>query len=408
MKKKLAALLLGTMMVVSVVGCGADEEKEVVESTESEEATEEVSAEPAASGAFDLKAGDYVTLSDYENIAVTISKDYEMNDEELEKYITNWMDSEGPYYKEVTDRTVIKEGDIVNLDYVGKLDGVAFDGGTAENQLIDVYNNRSADGTTYIEGFTDGIKGASVGDVVDCDVTFPENYGNADLAGKEVVFTFTINSIQKPMTFDEFDDAYVAENIEDAETVDELREQLEKECEQQLAYYKWYDISTQIQTYLKDSCTVEIPEDYLSARVADYKKQFVEYYCGGDESQLETVISTYFGSTSEEMEESWKTEQESSIRIELILQAIAEEMGLTLDEEKFASYAASMVSGNGYGTEETMYALYGYGDAAYGEQYFRELYVCNMALEELTKNAEVTVDATPEESEAAEETEVKE
>lgn len=397
MKKKLVALLLSAVMVLSVAGCGADK-GDAVDGTETVETTETGTSEPSASGAFELNAGDCVTLCDYENIDVTISGDYEMSDEALETYITSWMEYSGPFFKEVTDRTVIEEGDIVNLDYVGKLDGVAFDGGSAENQYIDVYNNTSADGGAYIDGFTDGIKGASVGDVVDCDVTFPENYGNADLAGKAVVFTFTINSIQEPMTWDDFDDAYVSENF-GVETVEELRTQLQSGLSDQMDYYKWYEVSTQVQSYLTDNCTVEIPEDYLAARVADYKKQFIEYYCGGDESQLEEIVSTYFGNTVEEMEESWKEEQESSIKLELILGAIADEMGLEFDEEEYDSYVESMVSGSGYESAEAMYELYGYGDAAYGEKYFKDIYVCNLALEQLVDNAQVTVDPTLTESE---------
>lgn len=406
MKKKLVALLLSAVMVLSVAGCGSEEGEAVTEATETTETTEAASSEPCASGAFDLKASDYVTLCDYENIAVTISDDYEMSEEALETYIASWMEYSGPFYKEVTDRTVIEEGDVVNLDYVGKLDGVAFDGGSAEDQLIDVYNNASVDGNTYIDGFTDGIKGASVGDVVDCDVTFPENYGNADLAGQEVVFTFTINSIQEPMTWDDFDDAYVSENL-GVETVEDLHTQLQQGLADQLDYYKWYEISTQTQAYLKDNCTVEIPEDYLEARVADYKKQFVEYYCGGDESQLESIVSTYFGKTVEEMEESWKEEQESSIRIELILCAIVDEMGLELDEEEYTTYVEGMVSSGGYESAEAMYALYGYGDAAYGESYFKDIYMCNLALEQLVNEAQVTVDPTLAESEEADVTEAE-
>lgn len=403
MKKKLVTLLLSAMMVVSVVGCGFEEGEKVAETTE---ATETAASEACASAAFDLKASDYVTLCDYENIDITISGDYEMSDEALETYITSWMDYSGPFLREVTDRTVIEEGDIVNLDYVGKLDGVAFDGGTAEDQNIDVYNNASVDGTTYIDGFTDGIKGASVGDVVDCDVTFPENYGNADLAGKAVVFTFTINSIQEPMAWDDFDDAYVSEKL-GVETVEDLRTQLQQGLSDQLDYYKWYEISNQTQDYLMDNCTVEIPEDYLAARVADYKKQFVDYYCSGDESQLETVVSTYFGNTVEEMEASWKEEQESSIQLELILSAIADEMGLEFNEEEYASYAENMISSGGYESEKAMYELFGYGDAAYGERYMKNVYVCNLALEELVNNVQVTVDPTLTESEEVDVTEAE-
>lgn len=391
MKKRVVALLLSTMMAMTLIGCGSNEGNTADSTEELVESTETTAGEPSASSVFDLNPADYVTLCDYKNIAVTISDEYEMSDEALETYIVSWMDYAGPFYKEVEGKTVIEEGDVVNLDYVGKLDGVAFDGGTAEDQLIDVYKNASVDGTTFIDGFTDGIKGASVGDVVDCDVTFPENYGNADLAGKDVVFTFTINSIQEPMVFEDFDDAYVAENF-NVENVAALEEQLKQGLGDQLEYYRWYEISNQVQSYLTDNCTVEVPEDYLAARVADYRRQFIDYYCGGDEEQLDEVASTYFGNTAEELEEGWKQEQQSGIQMELILGAIAAELGLQMDEEEYESYVEDMVSSGGYESKDALYELYGYGDIVYGERYLKDIYICNLALKQLTEDADVTVD----------------
>lgn len=90
----------------------------------------------------------------------------------------------------VSSETTAKLGDLVNIDYTGKLDGVAFEGGTAQNQVVEVNQ-----GTDYIDGFCEGIAGHSVGETFDVNVTFPENYGSADLAGKDVVFTMTLNSI---------------------------------------------------------------------------------------------------------------------------------------------------------------------------------------------------------------------
>lgn len=393
MKKKMVALLLGTMLVIAITGCGSNAGNTADSTEELVESTEKAAGEPSACSRFDLNPADYVTLCDYESIAVAISDAYEMSDEALETYIASWMDYAGPFYKEVEGKTVIEEGDIVSLDYVGKLDGVAFDGGTAEDQLIDVYKNASVDGTTYIDGFTDGIKGASVGDVVDCDVTFPESYGNEDLAGKDVVFTFTIHSIQEPMSFEDFDDAYVAENFS-VENVTEFKKQLEEGLANQLEYYRWYEISNQVQSYLKDNCTVEVPEDYLAARVADYRRQFIDYYCNGEEEELETVASTYFGNTAEELEEGWKVEQKSEIELELILGAIAAELGLQLDEEEYTAYMENMVSAGGYESMDAMYEYYGYGDVSYGERYLRDIYMCNLSLEQLSENADVTVDAS--------------
>ena len=222
-------------------------------------------------------------LCDYNNVSITITGDYEVDDREVKTTFAEMFTNYGPFYKADPDKKTIEEGDIVDVDYVGKLDGEAFEGGSAKNQKIDVYKNASVTGTGYIEGFTEGLKGASVGDVIDCDVTFPEDYGNAELAGKAVVFTFTVNSIQKEMTLEDVDDAFAKEQFQ-VETVDEMYGVVRDSLEQQAEYLKQRDTYMALQSYLVDNCTVEVPEDYLMARVSDYKNQYIMYYCGGDES----------------------------------------------------------------------------------------------------------------------------
>lgn len=397
MKKKTVALMLSVMMALGAAGCGSDKAGSADGSTEAVESTEAAGADNTAdtsvtslSGAFDLKGSDYVKLCDYNAINVTITGDYDVDDEAVQEYFKSMFESYGPFYTEDTDKTTIGEGDIVNVDYVGKLDGVAFDGGTAENQNIDVYANASPDGMTYIEGFTDGLKGASVGDVIDCDVTFPENYGNTDLAGKAVVFTFTVNSIQKEMKLEDVDDNFAKEQF-DVDTVDEMYEQIRTYMGQSAEYNKNRDTYLAVQDYLVDNCEVDVPEDYLAARVADYKRQFIEQNCGGDESQLEDYLTNYYGKTAEEMEEYWNEGMEKSIRLELAMDAIAEELGIEADEEELSAYAQQLVTQNGYESVEAMYNIYGYGDTAYGERYFRELYLYDLALDKIIENVTVTV-----------------
>ncbi len=92
----------------------------------------------------------------------------------------------------------VEEGDIANIDYVGKKDGVAFDGGTANGYDLEIGSD------SFIDGFEDGLIGKEIGSTVDLNLTFPESYGNADLAGQDVVFTVKINSVQH--TFSELND----------------------------------------------------------------------------------------------------------------------------------------------------------------------------------------------------------
>lgn len=98
------------------------------------------------------------------------------------------------------------------MDYTGYLDGDAFDGGSATDTMIDVANNCDAtQKTNYIDGFSDGLVGAKVGDEVSSDVTFPENYQSSDLAGKKTTFKFKIKGIYKPVTMDTLTDDMVAD-----------------------------------------------------------------------------------------------------------------------------------------------------------------------------------------------------
>ncbi len=401
MKKRVIVLLLGTMLAMTAVSCGnaGEKENQTAEGTEQapgENTEESVTAESAA---FDISAKEHVTLCDYSAIPVTITGDYEEDDADVEQYYEQMITSNGPYYEPDETRDVIGEGDIVNVDYVGKLDGEAFQGGTAENQNIDVYNNSAAGGATgYIEGFTEGLKGASVGDVIDHDVTFPEDYGNQDLAGKAVVFTFTVNSIQKEITADAIDDAFVKEKF-GAESIEEMKKQVRTYLENTASYNKQNDTFSAIQKYLLDNCTVEVPQDFLAARVSDYRRQFIESNCGGDESQLETYLSTYYGKTAEEIEKEWSDGMEDGIALELIMGAIAEELGTTIDEEKYAEFLKSASANSGYESEEAMFKMYGYGDVEYGKEYVRKLYLYDQALNELMETAKVTVEK-PEENAA--------
>lgn len=395
MRKRLTAWILAAGMLI-VAGCGSQGDGEMgdTETVQPEGSgiadLPEAEWKPAAA-AFELNGSDYVTLCDYSAIPVTLTGDYTVDDADVQEYFSQVFEYYAPFYVTDTQKTVIGDGDIVNVDYVGKLDGVPFDGGSAENQMIDVDNNSSVGyyASPYIAGFTDGLKGAAVGDVIDCDVTFPENYGNTELAGKAVVFTFTVNAILKEVSsVEEIDDTFAQEQFS-VDTVEEMygvvRDALTAGAEQT----RLSDIIQGVQDYLLDNCTVEIPQDYLEARVSDYRHQFIENYCSGDESQLETFLSEYYGKSVEEMEETWYDGMEQTISIEFVTDAIAQELGIQVDEAEYAEYVARAVEEEYCSTADELYALYGYGDAAYGEKYFRDIYRYSRTLEVLAESAAV-------------------
>lgn len=160
MKRKIIAILLVCMAVSSAAGCGT--KGGAAADTETEILTE--GTEAALSGSsLDLKynAEDYVKLGDYMNTEVTLKEaDYTVTEESVNNYVDQLISYSKPYLPDET-KTVVEKGDIVDVNYVGKKDGVAFDGGTAENQMIDTGANADAvQGTGFIEGFSDALIGA--------------------------------------------------------------------------------------------------------------------------------------------------------------------------------------------------------------------------------------------------------
>ena len=127
-----------------------------------------------------------LTLAEYKGITLdTSSNEY---GEFYDNVIISDIKNNSLYIKK-TEGTV-SEGDIANIDYVGKKDGVAFEGGTDEGYDLEIGSN------SFIEGFESGLIGAEIGKTIDLNLTFPEDYGNEELNGADVVFTVTVNSVQ--------------------------------------------------------------------------------------------------------------------------------------------------------------------------------------------------------------------
>lgn len=392
MKKRLLALLMCMTCVFSMTACGGSEGTEIAngEQNSTEVATEDnMPVSDLAKHTF--KYSEYVTLGDYSAIPVEMTDDYVITDEDVEDYIQEWFNYYGPFYKADDTKTVVEAGDIVNVDYVGKLDGVAFDGGSAQGQLIDVSGNCAAGGgTSYIDGFTAGLLGAEVGSTIDCDVTFPENYGAADLAGKAVVFTFTVNSIQKVATFEEIDDEFAVNNA-GVNSLDEMYTTVREGLSEDAAYYKMEEQSTAIQSYLLENCTVEIPADYFADLYDAYRAMFIYEYCDGDETALEEYLSTNYGYTVEETEENWRQALQIEVKLEFILGAIADEVGVVLDETAYEADLAEMLEYYGMTDKNEVYRIYGYGDAVYGEKRMKEMHIQSDVIEKLLETAIITV-----------------
>ncbi len=380
MRKKLLALLLCATAAFAMTACGGDK----TGSVDGTEVEENLLPIPELTKN-EINYADCVTLGDYETLAIELSDNYEVTDALVEDYLAQTFAYYGPFYAVDETKTVVAEGDVVCVDYVGKLDGVAFDNGSATNQNIEV----DLDNTSYIPGFVDGLVGAEVGTEIDCPVTFPEDYHATDLAGKDAVFTFTVHSIQKEITVEEMDDAFVKEYF-GADSVEALKTEMYESLVNEANYYKSQEISTAIQEHLLGCCTVEIPADYFADLQLAFRNSFINQNCDGDESQLEAFLSENYGYTVEEAEEMWAEGLREEAQFEFILNAIAEEKGYTLDETAYQEYVDAYMEYYGYETEEDFFAGYGYGDPVYGEQYVKNINIWNQVMEGIQEQATIT------------------
>ena len=181
MKKRTAYLLI-LSLILSLTGCGGT-------GGSAGNAGGAAAASQSENSALDTAdLSKLVTLGQYKNLELSVNS-AKVTQEDIDAQIENALSSEAEQV-EVTNRAV-KEGDIVNIDYEGKKDGVAFDGGTAQGYDLTIGSG------TFIDGFEDGLIGAKIGDTLDLNLTFPENYGAAELAGQDVVFTVKVNSIKE-------------------------------------------------------------------------------------------------------------------------------------------------------------------------------------------------------------------
>lgn len=390
--KRRAITILFLCMAISVAGCG--DTKPQADTESGTEMLEEAAtgAQPGASAAsvdISYDAKDYVKLGDYSNMEVTLNEaDYEVTDDAVNNYVDQSISYTQPYMADES-KTVIQAGDVVDVNYVGKKDGVAFEGGSAENQIIDVSANTNvATGTGYIEGFTDGLIGTKVGETVDCEATFPENYQSEELKGQKVTFTFTVNSIGRAITREDIDDAYVKENFQ-AENLDDFYKNVRETLNIQAENGKKSDIRSAVLEKLMETCEVtSFPEGLLEARLEEFVDSFREYYCSGD-VELADFLQSNYGMTEEQFRAENQTYLETNLTQELILETIAEKENIAFDQDEYDEYISNVMSNGGYPSKEDLYGSLG-SDQEAGEKYFRKVYLANKACDMLADQAKVT------------------
>ena len=228
------------------------------------------------------------------------------------------------------DRAAV-EGDTVNINFVGKLDGVAFEGGTDDSEEgtdLELGSN------SFIDGFEDGLIGATKGQVLDLNLTFPDPYtNNPDLAGKEVVFTVTVNAVKETQV-PEWNDEFAKENYAElASTAEELKQVLLEDMRKE-SYY------SQITESIMESCTVEkLPTDEIADRTLAIVQQYTSYaemYASMYGVDTQTVLNYMMGFESADALQKFAQEYATDVvKNEYILREIAKVEGITVTEEYY-------------------------------------------------------------------------
>lgn len=217
-----------------------------------------------------------------------------------------------------------KLGDTVSIDFVGKVDGNPFDGGTAENYVLKLGSSQT------VEGFESGIVGHSTGETFDLSVSFPEGYGNVRTSGKEVVFTVTLHEIKEPV-MPELTDEFVKQ-INFGSTVQEFGDKVRDMLEDELAAEKEEDFNMQIINGVVELVDGEIPEAMYVQRDFENLKNLRDDYTAHRIS-LDDVV--YYTKVSPDTKKSKCRElAEQQVKLALALESVARQEDLSPTEER--------------------------------------------------------------------------
>ena len=350
--------------------------EEALEETEavSEEETEGAGAQIVELGERpEYNAKDYVTVGTYKGLAAEVTKT-EISDADVEGEMNIDLEmavEEKALYEQVTEGTVA-DGDIVNIDYEGKIDGEAFDGGTGNYDL-------EIGSGSFIPGFEEQLVGMTVGDTIDINVTFPDSYYE-ELAGKEAVFTVTANYIKKtPETNDELvSKATDGEYETIADYLAYEKQKLTDQAEQSRKSEAYNELMTQLfNTFTINS----LPEELVDYSLANARNQYIQM------AQMygmtyEDLVAAY-GVDQTTFEGYLKEDIETSLKQEMVLNAIAEEENITVSDTEYQEGAQRYAESYGYESVESF-------EEAYSQNDIRTSLLMNKVMEFVYDNAVIT------------------
>lgn len=332
--KKVISLLLGMSIATALTGCGAL----------AGQASDSVNIHGVS-----VDLDDYIELGEYKDLVVPLDVS-EVTQEEIDAQ----LEMMASYYaeEEIITEGEILEGDTANIDYVGTKDGVEFDGGSFEG-----YNLAIGSGT-FIPGFEDGLIGVSVGETVELPLTFPEGYQNEELAGQDVIFTVTVNSISRsklPEINDEFVQRITGGIYNDVDSLSaDIKAQIaaENEAEARNNYGETVWEAVIGNTKFKK----DVPSEIVNNELIKSVSRFYDTVKSTNMS-MDSLLQNY-GMTTKEFDEEiigYITEDVKGI---MVATAIAKKENIEVTDQEINDMVQQYMIYGGYASEDEIFSMY--------------------------------------------------
>ena len=322
-----------------------------------------------------------VTLGEYKGVAVEKNVE-KVTDEAVDARIQNDVERASTT-QDVTDRAV-ENGDIVNLDYAGSVDGVAFEGGTAQGQSLTIGSGM------FIPGFEEQMVGMNIGEERDLSVKFPEQYHADNLAGKDAVFHVKVNGIQTKVR-PELDDDFAAD-VSEFDTFEAYKANIVADLEKNAADRAEANLEDALVQKVVDAADSDIPDAMIQDEITTMLRE-MEMRMMYQGIRFEDYLK-YTGQTLDQVRENYKPEAANRVKTQLVLEAVAKAENIVPTDEDVDEAIADQAKRVNRDVEEFKASL-----SEQQKEYLKETAGIKKVIDFLKANAVITEKAAEEKAE---------
>ena len=322
-----------------------------------------------------------VTLGEYKGVAVEKNVE-KVTDEAVDARIQNDVERASTT-QDVTDRAV-ENGDIVNLDYAGSVDGVAFEGGTAQGQSLTIGSGM------FIPGFEEQMVGMNIGEERDLSVKFPEQYHADNLAGKDAVFHVKVNGIQTKVR-PELDDDFAAD-VSEFDTFEAYKANIVADLEKNAADRAEAKLEDALVQKVVDAADCDIPDAMIQDEITTMLRE-MEMRMMYQGIRFEDYLK-YTGQTLDQVRENYKPEAANRVKTQLVLEAVAKAENIVPTDEDVDEAIADQAKRVNRDVEEFKASL-----SEQQKEYLKETAGIKKVIDFLKANAVITEKAAEEKAE---------